>query len=173
MPSKASRDSVVELVSEWGAKARHPIETYRAGLRKRFGREGEAAYAVGLGGSLAASAPTVFSPESLWRAQVFLQAGGGGLAGFQQGLCEIGAGAVLSIVLWALAMALLVYAVFDVWAWFKEGRSKREGSSSRQGDKAADAGMKVFGAIVVAGMPTLLASAGFQLLSCWNAVPVF
>lgn len=97
-----------------------------------------------------------------------LQAGG-----FGNALCEAGLGALLSVLLYLLTVVLFVLAMVDIAKGFMEGKSSKGGRQASSGSSFRDGGMKLVGVIVVAALPSLLAGAGFSVISCVETVNVF
>lgn len=95
------------------------------------------------------------------------------LSSFTSTLCELGAGVLVTIILWAAAMMLLAGAAGDTYRGFKEQNSKKRGSNQNQSSSFVSAGIQAFGAVIMGGLPSLLASAGFNLISCVNAINIF
>lgn len=107
---------------------------------------------------------------SLTYARVTLQAGGPD--GLGAALCQIGVGQLLSALLYLGAIYLAYLTIGDVVAASASGNSRSSGSQNDRRSALKAAGAKAVGAVAVAGMPTLLAGAGFTLLECVEAVNI-
>lgn len=101
--------------------------------------------------------------------------GGGGSGGQQLGsaICNTGAGQLITMGLFALALLLIYGAVIDGYRGVKNGRSKNTNQRSQQGGNFENAGMKLIGGVVIAAAPSVLSTLGFSLLSCVNSVQIF
>jgi hypothetical protein len=130
---------------------------------KRWLRLPEArAAAITLVGLVAANAMLV--------APVAAQSGGQQLG---TAICNTGAGQLITMGLFALALLLIYGAVIDGYRGVKRGRSKNTNQRSQQGGDFENAGMKLIGGVVIAAAPSVLSTLGFSLLSCVNAVQIF
>ena len=90
-----------------------------------------------------------------------------------QDLCEAGLGSLATIGLFLLAAMLFIKSFPDVAKGFDAKGSSSSGSQRQSSQHFRNAAMKLVGAIVIATLPTLLATAGFSLFGCIEAVTIF
>lgn len=114
------------------------------------------------------AAQTAIEATALTGGLLPLQAGGFGSA-----LCDAGLGALITVLLYLITVALFVGAMIDIGKGFMEGRSSQSGRQAASGSSFRDGGMKLVGVLIVGALPTLLAGAGFSVIECVDAVNVF
>lgn len=88
-------------------------------------------------------------------------------------LCDAGVGVLIGMILYIISILLVYLSIPDLYKGFAASRSKKGGSQREKSNYFADAGKKLFGAVVISSLPTILATIGFSLLECVDAVQIF
>lgn len=129
---------------------------------KRLGRR------LGKHGLAAGAAAATMATSASARQTVLLQVDSTSTA-----LCEAGVGGLATVGLFLGAIYLAYLAIPDLIKFFAGRNSSKSSSQSSSNEGLKGAGMKLFGAVIVAALPSILAGAGFALLECVDAVNVF
>lgn len=87
-------------------------------------------------------------------------------------LCEAGVGALVTLGLYLVALALLYLAMAAVASGFINSRSKK-GDRGQGRNDFRTAGQRTLGAVIVAALPNIANAAGFAGLGCVDSVTVF
>lgn len=106
------------------------------------------------------------NPEMVLSSVVPLQAGGG----LGSALCQLGAGALISAMLYLGGLALIIKSIGAFYSAFANRSSKGSGSKGQAGSDFGNGAMMLVGGVVVGGFPILLNAVGVTLLSCVDPV---
>ena len=100
---------------------------------------------------------------------VAAQVDGGAAIG--EALCSAGLDVVLQAGLFIAVLVLIIMSFGDVFKALKgqTGNARRRAAS---GGHMGAAGKKFFGAVVLAAMPTILTSMGFNMVSCFGNIAI-
>lgn len=88
-------------------------------------------------------------------------------------LCEAGVGTLITMFLYLATIYLVYLAIPDLIGAFTASRSKKGSAKQDKSEYMGDAGTKLFGAVIIGALPMILSTAGFSLLECVDAVPIF
>lgn len=116
---------------------------------------------VGIGPSVLAAVSEVAMP---------LQGGPGDV---NSALCSIGVGGFITLILYLVALALVFLSFFDAANYFKGQNSRESGAQYESRDSLRSGASKLFGAIIVGGLPLLINAMGFNIMDCVNPVDIF
>jgi hypothetical protein len=88
-------------------------------------------------------------------------------------ICQTGAGDLLSMGIFLLALSLVYWSIFDFHAWFKKTNAKDSTTRAKAGGEWRVGGMKLVGAVFIGGSPDFLTAIGFKLLKCVSVTQIF
>lgn len=88
-------------------------------------------------------------------------------------ICKTGAGDLMSMGIFVLALMLVYWSIFDFYRGFKMTKAGDSKQRAKAGGEWRVGGTKLMGAVFIAGSPDFLTALGFKLLKCVSVGQIF